>query len=129
MPKTDRFPKTFTIAVTEDIVARYAAVSGDINPLHLSQKAAREAGFQQQVTHGMLLMALSTNQISPLLGKTWRIHKHTTKFVAPLYVNEKFTVKANVLEEQPNEIRLKITGINEQDKTVIRGKIVLRQRK
>ena|SRR5699024_8706590 len=47
------------------------------------QKAAHEAGFQQQVTHGMLLMALSTNQISPFLGKTWRIHKHTMKFVAP----------------------------------------------
>lgn len=40
----------------EDLV-RYAHASGDLNPLHLNQDFARQAGFDNLVVHGMLSMA------------------------------------------------------------------------
>lgn len=38
---------------------RYARVSGDYNPIHLSSATARVFGFPQAIAHGMWLMAMS----------------------------------------------------------------------
>ena len=36
---------------------RYAAVSGDVNPIHLNPLAARLFGFRRAIAHGMWLKA------------------------------------------------------------------------
>jgi acyl dehydratase len=36
---------------------RYAAVSGDVNPIHLNPVAARLFGFRRSIAHGMWLKA------------------------------------------------------------------------
>jgi acyl dehydratase len=45
------------IAVPADIGRRYAAVSGDRNPIHLSRLSARAFGFDRSIAHGMWLAA------------------------------------------------------------------------
>jgi acyl dehydratase len=40
-----------------DLGRRYAAVSGDVNPIHLSPLAARAFGFPRTIAHGMWSMA------------------------------------------------------------------------
>src|ERR1700737_2673882 len=40
-----------------EALARYAAVSGDDNPLHLDPKAARAAGLAVPPVHGMLMLS------------------------------------------------------------------------
>lgn len=128
MQSSDLFPKPFTITLTGDMVAHYAAVSGDTNPVHLSDKAANQAGFQKKVAHGMLLMALSTNQMSSMLGATWEVQQQTAKFVAPCYVNEELTVRAKVTKEIDKTKHIKVTGANQQEETILRGEITLRRR-
>ena len=51
---------TFTAAD----VAAFARLSGDDNPIHLDPDAARRAGFDREVVHGVLVTSL----ISRLLG-------------------------------------------------------------
>lgn len=43
--------------VTREDIAAYAEVSGDRNPLHLSDEAARARGFDGIIAHGMLTLA------------------------------------------------------------------------
>jgi acyl dehydratase len=45
-------------------VAAFARLSGDDNPIHLDTAAARAAGFEREVVHGVLVTSL----ISRLLG-------------------------------------------------------------
>ena len=45
------------VRVPADIGRRYAAVSGDRNPIHLSKVAARLFGFPRAIAHGMWLAA------------------------------------------------------------------------
>src|SRR6476620_946246 len=45
-------------------VADFARLSGDDNPIHLDRSAARQAGFEREVVHGVLVTSL----ISRLLG-------------------------------------------------------------
>jgi acyl dehydratase len=47
-----------------DVPARYAEVSGDASPLHLDEKAAREAGLDGVILHGMYLFGLAVRAAS-----------------------------------------------------------------
>lgn len=51
------------VFTTEDVAA-FARLSGDDNPIHLDGDAARAAGFEREVVHGVLVTSL----ISRLLG-------------------------------------------------------------
>lgn len=47
---------------------RYAAVSGDVNPIHLSGLAAKAFGFRGTIAHGMWTLARAVGQVEPRLG-------------------------------------------------------------
>ena len=50
-------PPTAIWRVPRNIGRRYAAVSGDVNPIHLNPLAARLFGFRRAIAHGMWLKA------------------------------------------------------------------------
>jgi acyl dehydratase len=49
----DDLPDTATWVVPKDLGRRYAALSGDINPIHLHPLSARLFGFPRPIAHGM----------------------------------------------------------------------------
>jgi len=53
----DLGPPAAVIRVPADIGRRYAAISGDRNPIHLSALTARAFGFPRAIGHGMWLAA------------------------------------------------------------------------
>lgn len=50
--------------VTKLQLVRYAGASGDFNPLHTDDEAARQAGFEGVVAHGMLVMAFMAEAVT-----------------------------------------------------------------
>ncbi len=50
--------------VSQDIITRYAAASGDTNPVHTDPAAAADAGLPGTIVHGMYLMAQ--------MGRLWQ---------------------------------------------------------
>ncbi|MEI2794930.1 GNAT family N-acetyltransferase [Pseudoxanthomonas sp. F11] len=53
-----------SLTFTKEQVAAFAAASGDVNPIHLDDDAAREAGFPGRISHGVLAAA----ELSRILG-------------------------------------------------------------
>jgi acyl dehydratase len=51
--------------VAADTGRRYAAVSGDVNPIHLAAPAARAFGFPRAVAHGMWTAARCLASLEP----------------------------------------------------------------
>jgi acyl dehydratase len=43
--------------ITQEQLQRYAQASGDHNPIHLDEAAARRVGLDSVIAHGMLSMA------------------------------------------------------------------------
>ncbi|CAL5033692.1 unnamed protein product [Urochloa decumbens] len=83
---------------TEADVAAYAAVSGDRNPVHLDDAAARElGGFQRGcVVHGMLLASLFPSVIAARFpGAVYA--SQTLKFAAPVYVGDDIVARVQAL--------------------------------
>jgi acyl dehydratase len=67
--------------VPRDIGRRYAAVSGDVNPIHLNPLVARIFGFRRAIAHGMWLKARC---LAALEGRLPDALTATVEFKSPL---------------------------------------------
>jgi hypothetical protein len=55
-----------------DVGRRYAAVSGDRNPIHTSTVAAKVLGFPRTIAHGMYTAARALAAVGPARGEAYR---------------------------------------------------------
>lgn len=69
--------------VPGDIGRRYAAVSGDRNPIHLHSLSARAFGFPSAIAHGMWTLARALATLDGRLGER---HTSEAEFRAPLRI-------------------------------------------
>ena len=60
---------------------RYAAVSGDHNPIHLSALTARAFGFPRAIAHGMYTASRALAQVGPSRGEAF---DWTVEFASPV---------------------------------------------
>jgi acyl dehydratase len=74
------------VRVTRADLIRYAAAAGDFNPIHWSERAAREAGLPGVVAHGMLTMALATRVVTAWAGDPGAVLACTARFTRPVVV-------------------------------------------
>jgi acyl dehydratase len=59
----DRVLETRTFTVTRADLVRYAAASGDHNPIHQDEDVARSVGLPGVIAHGMYTMALAARAV------------------------------------------------------------------
>ena len=72
-----------------EVVKRFAAFSGDVNPLHMDSAEARSYGFPQAVAHGAIQVAYLSRMIGmvvPGAGALWTGHQ--LRWLKPVYVGD-----------------------------------------
>ncbi|MFJ8623333.1 MaoC/PaaZ C-terminal domain-containing protein [Kitasatospora sp. NPDC093550] len=81
----DSGPLTLTHTLTAADTTAYAHASGDLNPIHLDDAAARAAGFPGTIAHGMHLVALAAEEITDRHagGDPSRVTALGARFAAP----------------------------------------------
>ncbi|UNQ34489.1 MaoC/PaaZ C-terminal domain-containing protein [Prescottella equi] len=72
---------TRTLRVDQKIISRYAAVSGDRNPIHVSSLGAKAFGFPSTIAHGMWSAAAA---LQPLEGRVADAVTYTVRFGKPI---------------------------------------------
>lgn len=113
------------IQMTKQLIEEYSQVSGDVNPIHLSKKAAHDAGYPKEVAHGMLSMAISTSLISPYLEGGWVLAMYRVKFTSPLFVWDHLVIDRELVASDEEAVKLKILGNNQHGERILQGKIEL----
>ncbi|WP_406279082.1 fused (3R)-hydroxyacyl-ACP dehydratase subunits HadA/HadB [Nocardia sp. NBC_00881] len=73
-----------TVRLTRGELVHYAGVSGDINPIHWHDAAARHAGLDAVAAHGMLTMGLGAACLSEWLGTADRVVAYYVQFARPV---------------------------------------------
>lgn len=63
--------ESLTYTVTQQRIDRYAAASGDYNPIHIDPAFAAETPFGGTVAHGMLLLAYISSLLTRAFGLAW----------------------------------------------------------
>lgn len=56
------------VPITQNRLVRYSGASGDYNPLHTDRDFARQAGLDDVIAHGMLVMGLAGRLLSDRFG-------------------------------------------------------------
>ncbi len=99
-----------------DDLRRYAAASGDDNPIHLDPALAQRAGLPGPPVHGMLLMS----RFVPALA-VWRpdlkLIRLSSKFLRPIFVDETGELSgrvAQILTGEPTKFLLRLMMHNER---------------
>lgn len=87
----------FEVAVTQDLVNRYAAVSGDYNPIHVDAEFAAKTQFGGRIAHGMLGAALIHTAVMRNFGvAALNGAKFKFKFKAPVMPGDALIVGGKV---------------------------------
>ena len=76
----------FEQRLTRENLVRYAAVSGDLNPIHYSDHAARALGLPGVVAHGMMTMGVALRAVTTWLGDPAGIRTYTAHFARAVLV-------------------------------------------
>jgi acyl dehydratase len=78
---------TLSQTVDRDQAVRYAAASGDSNPIHLDEQAARIAGLPGVVVHGLCTMALTAKLTVDHVcdGQPQRLKRLAVHFSRPVF--------------------------------------------
>lgn len=102
-----------TVELTRESLVRYAAASGDFNPIHYRDDVAARVGLSGVLAHGMLTMGLAIETIVPWLGDSGRLIEYGVRFTRPVVVPADdaatLTVVAKVGQSDGETARIDLT--------------------
>lgn len=114
--------------VTDELVRKFADVSGDFNPIHLDEEFAKTTRFGRRIAHGMLSGAF----ISAVLGYEFKERKivylsQSMKFTAPVYLEDTVTATATVtnIRDDKGIVTLETICTNQNGETLVKGEAVV----
>lgn len=109
--------------VTERDLLLFAAVSGDVNPVHLDESFAANTAFKGRIAHGMFSGALISAAIACELPGPGSIYiGQEMSFMRPVRLSDEIRVELEVLEKLPkNRVRIATRVFNQDGKQVVDG--------
>ncbi len=113
-----------TQLITEEIVLEFAKVIGDLNPIHIDEAYAQKTRFKGRIAHGALFVGFFSHLLGNILPGPGTIYlSHEIKFLAPVRIGDKITVRVEVVELIPekNRAKFRTTCINQEGKMVVDG--------
>ena len=115
---------SYTRTVTEDDVQLFAAVSGDVNPVHLDAHFAAQTQFGERIAHGMLTGAVISAALAMKLPGPGTIYRaQELRFRLPVKIGDTLTVELEVTGKQDrrNTVTLDCKAYNQDRKLVASG--------
>ena len=92
---------SFRCTITAQVVQSFAAMTGDLNPIHFEAEHAVSMSFDRPIVHGMLLASLFSRLVGMLLpGRRGLYLSQNVDFVGPVYVGEEVEVVGEVRRKQ-----------------------------
>jgi len=116
----------FEATITQQMVDGFAAISGDVNPLHVDREFAAAQGFPAPVVYGLLTASLYSQLVSIYLpGKFGLLHGIDIDFHAPCFVEERIIVEGEIafLSKAYRRMEIKATMRKLEGKIVSKAKI------
>ena len=90
--------------ITQSQLDAYAKASGDFNPLHLDQEFAATTGFGGIIAHGMLTLALISENMAGEFGIDWLTTGGLrVRFKGAVYLGDRIATRCQIMEKVPQE--------------------------
>lgn len=115
---------TFSKTLSEDDVERFAAASGDTNPIHLDQEWAQQTRFNGRIVHGILATGLISAALARLPGSVVYLSQDV-EFRAPVRLGDRISATVEVVEDLGGERYRLRTTVSKGEDLVIDGEAVV----
>ena len=125
--------KQFKVIITEEMIDKFANISGDFNPLHMDEIYASKTPFKHRVCHGLLLTSFFSRLIGMHLpGKKSLYVSQSLKFISPAFISDEILVEGEIVEKSSSTrlVTIKTTITNMYTKKYIiegQAKVLVRE--
>ncbi|HEX2500483.1 MAG TPA: MaoC family dehydratase [Methylomirabilota bacterium] len=110
--------------VTAATIREFVTASGDDNPIHSDAAFAAGSRFGRVIAPGMLTGSFVSGVIGTRLPGPGTIYlSQSFRFLHPVYVGDRVTVRVEVVERVPerNRLRLRTTCVNQDGTLLLEG--------
>ena len=118
--QTSQYSKT----LSETDLILFAAVSGDVNPVHLDPEFAATTQFKERIGHGAWVGSIISAALALGLPGPGTIYlDQTLSFRLPVKIGDTVTVNLEVTEKNDRKkfVTLTTNAVNQHGKTVAKG--------
>src|ERR1700681_974105 len=121
---TERLNKT---VAASDVVG-FAQLTGDRNPIHLSEHFAAKTSFRTRIAHGLYTASLISAVLGTRLPGPGAVYiSQTLNFRAPVKIGDTVEVSVVVAELMPEKFRARLTCICKvADEVVLDGEALVK---
>jgi acyl dehydratase len=104
MQSDETLPPLICPPITRELLAAYAAASGDHNPLHTDTATAQAAGQPDVIAHGMLIMGFVGRMLRTALPQA-ELRHFAVRFRAPTYLGDQLTCGGRIIDREGELVR------------------------
>ena len=121
------YKTTHMKTITEADIIQFAEVSGDYNPVHMSEEFAKKTFFEGRVAHGVIAIGLISAAATKLPGLVILL-SHSSRFLKPVRIGDTITAVAEVVNTREDKgiVTLKNTCTNQNGEVTVEGETVAR---
>lgn len=114
---------TFTRTLSERELVLFAAVSGDVNPVHLDPEFAANSIFGERIAHGMWSGSLISAALATVMPGPGTIYlEQNLSFKRPVKLDDILTVNLTVSRKDPkNRVVFECNVTNQNNQKVVTG--------
>ena len=114
--------------VSSHDVLLFAAVTGDLNPVHLDEEYAAQSQFGGRIAHGMLTAGfISATMAMQLPGPGAIYLSQSLRFLRPVRMRDAVTTRVEIvsIEAESRQLTLATTVRNRLHKLIVEGEAVV----
>jgi 3-hydroxybutyryl-CoA dehydratase len=112
--------EAFSKTVSSSDVVGFAEVTGDRNPIHLSEHFAARTPFGRRIAHGLYTASLISAVLGTRLPGPGAVYiAQTLNFRAPVRIGDTVTVVVTVAELMPEKSRARLTCVCKVGRQVV----------
>jgi 3-hydroxybutyryl-CoA dehydratase len=113
---------SYSQTITDADVKAFAGISGDNNPVHMSEEYANKSPFKKRIAHGFLSVSFFSALFGTKLPGPGCVYvSQSLKFVKPVYLCETVTATVSVIEVNIDKRRVYFKTI-----CTVNGKVVIK---
>lgn len=119
---------TVSKTISETDIYLFAGITGDFNPAHVDEEYAKTTVFKRRIAHGMLTAGLISHILGMKLPGPGAIYlQQQVRFLAPVFVGDTITARAEVIEiiSEKKRVRMRTTCTNQAGETVLDGEALM----
>ena len=109
--------------ITDSDIIQFANLSGDKNPIHISEEYAKNSRFKKRIAHGMLSASFFSALFGTKLPGYGCVYVSQSLFFRrPVYLGDVVTARIEIIEVNVSKSRVKfLTTCKVREKIVVDG--------